>query len=211
MANSVETANPLPPSPPAADGFDLLEFWIRNRSKILLFGGLLVVALIIFGASEIMRQRKLVASEQAYMAASKPEEFQKVIADYPSEPAAAAAQLRLSEIYRGAGKIEESNAMLKQFIEKHGDHPLISGAYTGLAANAEQAGKLEEALANYKKVTASYPNSYSAAAAWVGQGRVQQQQGKKDEARHAYETVVAQFPESPFASEAMRETQKVKK
>lgn len=206
MATTTEIAKP-----PIDEGFDPFAFWILHRTKILLLLVVLLIGLIVFGVSEWSRQRTEAAAHAAFAAAAKPEDFQKVMADFPKQPAAASAALRLAESLRQAGKYDEANAVLKSFTEQHADHPLIAGAYTSMGANDEDAGKLDQALADYKRVIASYPTAFCAPAAWIGQARVLQQQGKTEEARHVYETVITQFPESPFTSEAFRASQKLKK
>jgi predicted negative regulator of RcsB-dependent stress response len=207
MASTAPTTTPAPPP----EEFDPLEFWIRHRSRIILYTSLAIAALLVVGIYEFAHQRMVAASEQAFTLANKPEEFQKVIAEYPKLPAAAAAELVLAGQQRDAGKLDESNATLKAFIDKHPQHPMLSGAYTSMAANQTAAGKLDDALNTYKKVTATWPSSFSAAPAWLGEAQILQKQGKTEEARHAYETIVTQFPESPFASEAFRQSQKLKK
>ena len=209
MSTNVETSpSPLPPQD---DGFDLLEFWIRHRTRVLLYGALLVIALVIFGLYQFAHQREIANAEEAFSRAAKAEDYQKIIDTWPKLPAAASAQLLLAAEQRRAGKLDESNALLKSFIEKHPQHELLPGAWTSLAVNAEQSGKLDEAMNSYQKVIATWPTSFSAPVAWIGKARVLQEQGKTDDARHAYETVISNFAESPFAGEAMRETQRLKK
>jgi TolA-binding protein len=200
-----------PPASSAPEEFDPLVFWIKYRSRILMYTTMLIVALALYftywGIQESTRKH----SEQALAEAKTAADYKKVADEYPKSAAAGNALLLMADKLRTEGKLDESSAALKSFIERFPKHSLISGAYTSLAVNQEAQGKLDDALVSYKKVTTSYPTSFSAPAAYVAQGRILDQQGKPDEARHAYETVMTQFSESPFQQEAMRMMQKVKK
>jgi tetratricopeptide (TPR) repeat protein len=196
---------------PQDTGFDPLEFWIRHKSKIVLYSGLLLGALIVFGIFELIQQRAKVASEAAYAAAKTEDDFRKVAADYPRNIAGANAELMLAEHQRADGKLDDSLATLRTFVTKHPTHPLIAGAYASLATTEEAKGDLGEALSTYQKITTSFPNSYAAPLGWLGQARVLKAQGKTEEARRSYETVIGQFQGSAFANEAQRQVQSLKK
>jgi tetratricopeptide (TPR) repeat protein len=196
---------------PQDTGFDPLEFWIRHKSKIVLYSGLLLGALIVFGIFEVTQQRTKVASGAAYAAAKTEDDFRKIAADYPRNVAGANAELMLAEQQRAAGKLDESLATLRNFVTKHPAHPLIAGAYASLGSVEEAKGDLGEALATYQKITTSFPNTYAAPLGWLGQARVLKAQGKTEEARRSYETVIGQFQQTAFANEAQRQVQSLKK
>jgi len=196
---------------PQDTGFDPLEFWIRHKSKIVLYSGLLVAALIAFGLFEVTQQRTKVASAAAYAAAKTEDDFRKVAADYPRNVAGANAELMLAEQQRAAGKLDDSLATLRNFVMKHPAHPLIAGAYASLGSVEEAKGDLGEALSTYQKITTSFPNSYAAPVGWLGQARVLKAQGKTEEARRSYETVIGQFQATAYANEAQRQVQSLKK
>jgi len=191
--------------------FDPLEFWIRYKSKIQLYGGLLVVALVAFGAYEWMQQRTKAASEAAYASAQTADDFRKVVSEYPRSVSAANAQLMLAEQLRKDGKIDDAISALRTFISQHPDHQLIPGAYLSLGSLLENQGKADDALAAYQKVTTSYLSSYAAPLAWISQAKVLQSKGKTEEARRAYETVINKFQGSSFAREATVEEKKLSK
>lgn len=200
-----------PPSSPPPEEFDPLVFWIKHKNQILMYTTMLVVALALYFAYWTYQTKTRENSEAALANAKSADDYKKVADSYARSAAAANALLLLADKQREEGKLDESNATLKSFIERFPKHNLISGAYASLAANLELQGKLDEALLNYKKLTMSFPTSFSAPAAYVAQGRILEQQGKTEDARHAYETVMTQFSESPFQSEAMRLMGKMKK
>ena len=110
---------PLCPTPPRRPtlcpqdtGFDPLEFWIRYKSKIVLYGALLAVALVIFGLYKWNEDRTKAASEAAFSSAKTAEDFRK-----SQSPRAirgrwrgANAQMMLAERLRTDGKLDESIA-----------------------------------------------------------------------------------------------------
>ncbi len=191
--------------------FDPLEFWIRYKSKILLYGGILIVGLAIFSIVELVQNQAKKAAEAAFASAKTADDFRKVADAYPHTIVGANAQLMLAEQLRNAGKNDDAAAALRTFISNHADHPLIAGAYLSLGSILENQDKLDEALTNYQKVTTSYLNSYAAPMAWLGQARILKKKGKTEEARRAYETVMNKFPDSAFAQQASQQVQKLAK
>ena len=208
MASPAET-RPVPH--PAAAEFDPLEFWILHRKRILLYLGIIAVALVIYFAYWVVQQNTRQNSQRAFAQATTAEDYRKVAESYPGTIVAGNALLILADKLREEGKLADSDAALHKLIDKQPKHPLIPGAYTSLATNLEAEGKLDEALTACKKVATSYPNSFAAPAAYLSQARLLKAQGKTEEAKHAYETIIGQFPESMFRLEAMNELQKAKK
>ncbi len=192
-------------------GFDPLEFWIRHKSKIILYTGLLLGAIIVFGVYQMIEQRTRAAAQAAFASAKTSDDFRKVAADYPRTGAGVSAELMLADHLRAEGKLDEAISTLKDFVAKHSTHVLVAGAYASLASDLEAKGDLAGALSTYQKVTTSFPNSYAAPVGWMGQARVLKAQGKAEEARRAYETVIGQFQGSSFAMEAQRYSQQLKK
>lgn len=200
-----------PPPPPADLGFDPLVFWIQHKTKVLLFAALFVVGLAVFATWEIVRTRKDAAAERLFAEAKSAEDFRKVIAEYAGTAAAGNAHLMLGEKLRAEGKLDESTAALRQFIERHPEHPLLSGAWTSIATNLEAQGKADEALSTYQKVSTGYANSFSTPIALLAQARILQAKDKTDEARRLYEQVMTQFAENPAAQLAAEEVRRLKK
>jgi TolA-binding protein len=196
---------------PAETEFDPLVFWIKHQSKILLFAGLLVVALVAYGISEYVHNKRK-ASAQALLAnAHSVEDYRKVIANYAGSMPAGDAYLMLADKLRSEGKLDESSAALHTFIDKYPEHPLISGAWTSLAGNLEAQGKLDEALSTYQKVTTTYPNSFSTPLALLAQARILVEKGKTEDGRRLYEQMLTQFPGNIAAQQAQMELRKLKK
>src|SRR4051812_27241954 len=107
------------------DAFDPLEFWIRHKQRIIMYSGLLVAGLLIFGLYQYNQQRKIVTAEAAFLQAKTADDFQKLISGYPESPSAGTAYLRLAELQRKDGKYDASTQTLHTFTEKFPKHPLL--------------------------------------------------------------------------------------
>jgi TolA-binding protein len=198
-------------TPPADTGFDLLVFWFHHQRKILIFVGLVVAALAIYGISEYVQMKRNGAAQAALATAHTVDDFRKVIADFGGTAPAGNAYLLMAAKLRADGKIDESNTALHSFIDKYPQHQMISGAWTSLAANLEAQGKTDEALATYQKVSTSFANSFSAPLALLAQGRILVAKGKPEDARKIYEQIIAQYPTNIAASQAAQEVRQLKK
>ena len=201
-------------TPPAATpdhGFDPVAFWYLHKGKILALTALFVVGLSGYAIQQMLENNARVASQTALAKAKTADDFQKVIAEHAGSVAAANAQLRLAELQRKAGKLDDSTATLKAFAEAHPQHPLLSGAWLGIAENQEAAGKADEALAAYQKVATTYPTSYAAPLALLAQARLQKAKGQTDLAKRTYEQIVTQFSNSDFAQQALQQGAALKK
>jgi TolA-binding protein len=196
---------------PADTGFDPLVFWIQHKNKIVLLAGLFAFALAAFVISEYWGTHRNASAQELYAAASSGDGFRKVIAEYPGTVAAGNAHLMLAEKLREEGKLDESTATLRTFVEKYPEHPLLSGAWTSIAANLEAQGKTDEALSTYQKVSTGYANTFSAPVALLAQARLLAARGKNDEARRLYEQVMTQYQDNMAAQQAAQEIRRLKK
>ena len=208
MPSPAQTS-PAPPAPPA--GFDPLVFWMQHRQKVTLFAGIFATALLIYFVSEFARTKKLESGARALAEAKDDASLRQVIGDFAGTAAAGDAQLLLAENLRKEGKAEEAVRTLRAMIDKYPTHPLISGAWTSLAATQESMGKMDEALGTYQKVSTTFATSFSAPVALLGQARIFKEKGKTEEARRLYDQLINQYPESMFAQQATRESQQLKK
>ncbi len=206
MPSPVETV----PSPQPETGFDPLVFWIQHKRTLGLLFAVLVIALLVSVIFQFTQRKSREASERAFASAKSVEDFQKVIAEYPRSVVAANAELMVAEKLRGEAKYDEAVAALRKFTDTHGQHPLVSGAWTSLAVTQEAQGNLDAALATYQRVATTYPTSFSAPVALLAEARILKGQGKTEPAKRLYEEVVSQFGQTNFAREALMEMQKLK-
>ena len=200
---STETAAP--------ESFDILVFWYHNRRKIIIYAGVLVAALALYGVVEFMNQQRRTASQELFAKATSQEDFRNVMKTYPGTRVAGNASLKLAEKLRDEKKFDESITVLQEFIAKQPEHPLIAGAWTGIAVAHELKGDLPKALDTYQQVVSKFPSAYVTPLALLAEARIYAQLGKKEDARRTYQDVMARYQESVFAAEANRELRFLKK
>ena len=174
------------------------------KTKILIYGGIILAALIVFATVQTRTYLRATGSEALYEKAETAADFQAIITQYPGTPAAGDAALRLGEKLRAEGKYDESAATLRKFVEKYPLHPLACGGWTSLGITYEKAGKLDEAMEAYSTAISKYPDAYTTPIAMMAQARISLEKGKKDEARRIYTDVVARFGQTIYGQEAMR-------
>ena len=204
MANPAEPV--LPASIPADAGFDPLEWWIRHKGKVMLYGALLVGGLAIYTLYEMSQRRTREASIKAFAAAGTADELRAVTSNYPNTVAGGNARLMLADTLRDEGKLDEAVTILRDFLARKGEHPLLPGAHASLAATLEQQGKLDEALAAYQQVTNNFSQSFAAPGALMATGRIFKAQGRMEEAKQAFDTVSTRFQGSAFGQQAVRQS-----
>ena len=116
-----------PPASSAPEEFDPLVFWIKHKSRIVLYTTMVVAALALYFAYWTVEKTRREHSEQALANAKTVEDYRKVVDDYPKSAAAGDALLLMADKLRTEGKLDESSAALKSFIERFPKHSLISG------------------------------------------------------------------------------------
>lgn len=190
---------------PSQDYLEPLDFWEIHKGKIIVYGSLLLLGAIAFGAYSFQQEAKRTAAGAAYSAAHTPGELEEVIRSYMGTVVAGDAALQLADQQRQEKKYDEAVATLRAFIAKNPEHPLIAGAWLSLANTLEVQGKTEEALDVYQQTGSKYPKSYAAPIALISEARLRVQAGHPEAAKPLYEGLIARFPKSLYAREAMRE------
>lgn len=176
--------------------------WTRYKMPII--AGILAVLLIAggVGAYRFYSARKQAAAAAALAQAKSPDEYRRVIADYPSSGAAASAYLLSATQLHDKQQFAEANGLLEQFVNEFPEHQLVSTAQMAMAGNLGALGKTDEALTMYRRTAADHPTSYNAPLAMLAQVPLLKQKGQIDEARRVCETLLTQYRESFAAQEA---------
>ena len=202
---------PIPADPTPETGFEPHLFWEEHKQKILLYGALFLAALFIFGIYQYTSERKLSEAQNLFAQAKSPDDYRKIIQQFPRSVSAANAQMLLADQLRSDKKYDEAVATLRALIDQSPEYPLLSGAWLSLAATLEQQGKNDEALDMYQQVASKFTDSYAAPLALMAQANLLKTKGKIDEAKQAFERVLSQFPDSLCARQAMRDSQLLRK
>jgi predicted negative regulator of RcsB-dependent stress response len=179
-------------------------FW--ERYKMVIIAAILAIIVIVaaWGTYRFLTGRKEAAAAAALSNAKGMEEYQRVIAEYPSSGASASAHLLMAAQQREKQQFLDANATLQRFIDKFSKHHLVTTAKMGIAGNLESLGKPDEALEAYRRLAAEHPKSFNAPLALLAQVQLLKGKGQIDEARRVCETVITQFRESFAAQDATR-------
>ncbi len=179
-------------------------FWVKYRMQLLVALVGLLLAGSIYGGYKLYVARRDTSAATLLAGAKSVTDYQKVISDYPSAPAAASAYLLCAETQRKEQKLVDANATLKAFADKSPKNEFVPSAKMAMAGNVESLGKPDEALEMFKRLAAEYPRSFNAPFALLAEVHLLKQKGQTEEARRVCETVLTQYRESYASTEASR-------
>lgn len=192
----------LPPAPQGEALHDDLywdAFWFRNRTKILLVAGIVVIAgTVIFGWMALSASNAHSAATKL-ATASDLAAYEAIAKDYPRTPAGADALIRVAALQRDAGKFAESTSAFEQFVKQFPKHSLIGGARLGIGQNAAASGDTKLALATFREVVAKDPASYAAPFALYAAAEIHLREFQRDEARVLLQEISTAHPTSYVA------------
>jgi len=179
--------------------FEAELFWQKHR-KTILGGGVAVIVLIVVSIIWLISSHNTkLAAEAQFADARTPDAWRAVISNYPGSQPAADASFLLAESLRESGKIDDSNAVYRKFLEDFPDHPMVGGARLGLAENLEIQNKLDDAIGALQQVQVANSGSYAAQMAMLLEGRILVRQNKLEDARRILTGLVSTYPTSPAA------------
>ncbi len=181
------------------DEIDASLFWHENKRKILL-GALAVLVLgggsLAWYVSSVLSTQ---ASEAALAGAKDATAYEAVAREYRGTKAAASATMLLASALREEGKMAESTAAFKQFLQSDPKHTLAGGALLGVAENQNASGDAVAASATYQQVVEKYPASYAAPFARYALAEIYLRDFRRDEARALFEAIQTDVPDSLVA------------
>src|SRR6185312_11940896 len=76
------------------DTFDPLEFWLRHKAKILLYGALALLAIILFGIYTYVKRQNDLKAKAAFRQAASLEQYRAVAEKYRDSVVGGNAELR---------------------------------------------------------------------------------------------------------------------
>jgi TolA-binding protein len=185
-------------------------FWLRFQKEIAAALIIILLALAGFAGYRFLKYRRNSAAAELLGNAKTEQEYQDVIARYPTTPAGATAYLILAERQRSGKKFAEANVTLQSFIEKNPENDFVPTARLAMAANLISMGKDDEALAIYQQVAARYPSTYNGPLALISQVPLLKAKGKIEDARRVCEELMTRYrmpgPQSEGAKDQRTET-----
>lgn len=196
--------------------FDSLIDWIYlNRIKVGVVSGVIVIVAIALAFSNWRKTQNEANANVALFtlpsplapagktSTARPQDFQKIAADYPETRAGERAELIAAGILFSENKYAEAQMAFAKFLEKHKDSSLQAQAALGVAASLEAQNKTNEAVVKYQEWITKYPNAQTIAPTKLTLARLLDSQNKPAEALRLYEDLRrSNNPYDPWATEA---------
>jgi hypothetical protein len=127
-------------------------FWKKNRTMVLGFCVVVLLAIIGKGAWEYMARQKHLEVEKAYAAATTTEQLKTFVSQHADHPLGGVAQLRIADEAYTAGKSADAIAGYDKAISILKRGPLAARAKLGRALAKAQAGNVAEASTELKQI-----------------------------------------------------------
>jgi tetratricopeptide (TPR) repeat protein len=177
-------------------------FWEQHGSKLIV-GGLLIIVLGLAASYWVWHRSRALELANARLAAATDEQsLQAILRDYPGQPVAVAAALRLADWYYAQGNFSAAASQYERILTDNPDHPFRESAELGIAASLEAEGRFEAAADRYREILRRYPDGYGRTVAKLGLARCTEALGNFTEARQLYEEVSATAPGTAWQEEA---------
>jgi len=136
----------------------------------------------------------------------------KIAADaYPSADAGIYARYQEGALSLALGTPAGAAAAFQQVIEKAGDGFYGQVARLGLAEAQARAGQFDQAINAFKELAQRKDGPLPVDGILMQLGRTYLDAGKKADAQQTFNRIVEEYPESPFAGDARRELETLKK
>jgi len=202
--------------------FKAAEYAQKNKKYFI--GGIsavVLIALVVYfvnlsisrkeGAAQELLGRAQLASamQQPALAAA---DFQNIIEEYGSTPAAKRAMYFLAKLYYDQQKCDSAVYYYENYIQryaKNDDEMLASSAYAGAATCLENTGDYAKAGEYYMKAAEAANNELHSPGYYMNAGRAFDKAEQYDQAQKAYQAVVDKYSRSPFYSTARKKLAEV--
>jgi TolA-binding protein len=136
----------------------------------------------------------------------------KIVADeYPSTDAGIFARYREAATFMALGSTASAATSYQEVINRAGSALVGQMARLGLAEAQTQSGQYDQAIATFKELSQDKNGPLPVDGVLIRLGRVYIEAGKKPDAEQTFTRLVAEYPDSPFATDARRELEQLKK
>lgn len=176
---------------------DVARIFAQYGRPILLAAG---VAVAVYLAFTVVGSRKAQANADAerMLATGDADQLAALIAQYPSSPAAAGAELQLARTDYERGEFEKAMGRYEAFATQRPTHPLALSARLNVALCLEALDRTDAARTAYEAFARDHAGHFLAAQAVFGEARCLEKAGQYAEAKAKYEDYRAANPESPW-------------
>jgi tetratricopeptide (TPR) repeat protein len=137
--------------------------------------------------------------------------FKAAADQYPSTDAGRFARYRQATTHMALGETNEALAAYQQVIERAGDHLYGQMARLGQAQAQARAGQFDPAINTFKELAQNKDGTLPVDGILMQLGQMYLEAGKTADAQQTFNRIVEEFPTSPFASDARRELDGLKK
>jgi len=136
----------------------------------------------------------------------------KAAADaYPSTDAGIFARYMEAATSMALGNAADAARAYQQVIDRAGDGIYGQMARLGLAEAQARAGQYDQAINTFKELAQRKDGPLPIDGILMQLGRTYRDAGKRDDAQQTFNRLVEEFPQSPFAGDAKRELDSLKK
>lgn len=136
----------------------------------------------------------------------------KEVADaYPTSDAGIYARYRQANTYMALGVPKSAIDAYQQVISNGGDSLYAQMSRLGLAEAQAQNGEYDAAITTFRDLSQRKDGQLPVDGLLLRLGRTQVEAGKGPEAEQTFNKLVQEFPESPFAADAKKELDQLKK
>ena len=195
--------NQVPTEQEGPDELQILLDFFRQHGNILAYGvSLILILLIVFMGYRNYRASQSHQSWEKLWSAKSAQDFEIVLEDYPSSPAAPVALLKAAKAYFDAQKYSLSIKKYDAFLTKCPQHRFAHIATMGKFHCQEALGRVNEALKGFTAFAAQNPDHYLTPKATLGRARCLGHMERNDEARAAYEEIISARPDSGWSMRA---------
>jgi TolA-binding protein len=162
------------------------------------------------GSPAPVQQPGTYPTEQAKLQAALPK-FIETVDRYPSSQAGIVARYHAAGILATLGRYAEAEQRYQEVVTNAGGSLYARTARLGLADAQVAQKKFDSAINIFTELTRNTASEFPADGVLMQLGRACALAGRKEEAVRAFTRVVDDFPQSPYASDAKRELEEVKK
>lgn len=137
--------------------------------------------------------------------------YKLVAEQYPSTEAGLYARYRQASLEVALGNAKEAVGLYQQVIDKGGSGLYGQMARLGQAEAQVRAGQLDSAIATFNALSQQKDGPLPVDGILLHLGQTYRDAGKSTDAQAAFDRLIKEFPDSPFASDAKRELDTLKK
>ena len=202
-----------PADTPTAFLFRLWPWVEANKTRLIVIGGIVIVAVFVITYFSWQREQDEIAAGEAFtqLALTLPinattaewaDAYMKIANEHPDTLAGRRAWMQGAAALFSLGKYTDAQAQFQKFLDAHPDGEFSASAALGVATCLEALGKPDSAVGAYQRVINGFPEATAATTARFALARIAEQQGRFTDALNFYGNIARSFPGSPLAQQA---------